>query len=113
MKPSLSLPMTSKTPGAGRKPLSLLLCLVGLLAFDARAQLKVRVSVKVILDIFGQRPVGGNLSTDEGIRNSIPNANRKLAAFGRGYQMNLIEIRDLPGLSVLYGMSECDAKNVI
>src|SRR5262245_15392917 len=101
MKPSLPLPMISKTHSAARKPLSLILCLVCLLAFDAGAQLRVRVSVKVVLDANGNRPVGGNLSTDEGIRNSVTNANLKLAGFSRGYQMNLIEIRDLPGHSEL------------
>jgi hypothetical protein len=109
MKTSLLVPVTPKTPGAARKRLWLMVCLVCLLAFDAGAQLKVRVSVKVVLDLLGNRPAGGNLSTDEGIRNSITNANRKLAGFGRGYQMNLIEIRDLPFHAELELMTECDA----
>jgi hypothetical protein len=71
------------------------------------------VSVKVVLDASGHRPVGGNLSTDEGIQNSVANANRKLAGFGRGYQMNLIEIRDLPGHSELYDVTECEAVGAI
>jgi len=113
MKTSLLVHVTLKTPSAAWKALSLILCLVCLLTFDAGAQLKVRVSVKVVLDLLGNRPAGGNLSTDEGIRNSITNANRKLAGFGRGYQMNLIEIRDLPLHAELELMTECEAKDTI
>jgi hypothetical protein len=112
MKPSLPLPMISKTPSAARRRLWLILCLLGLLAFDAGAQLQLRVSVKVILDGNDQRPPG-NLSTNEGILKSITNANNELAGYGRGYQMNLIEIRDLPGHKELYDLDECDAKDRI
>lgn len=81
--------------------------------FRAHAQLEVRVSVKFILDTNGMRLPGGKLSTDDQIRNSITNSNRRLASFGRGYQLNLIEIKDLPGHSDLYPLSQCETTDAI
>jgi hypothetical protein len=92
--------------------LGLALALV-LSCHEAAAQLEVRLSIKVVLDANGMRPAGGTLSTDAGIRNSVDEANRLLASFGRGYQFRITEIVDLPGHTELIDLACQDASDSI
>ena len=83
-------------------------------SFQAQAQIQVRMSIKVILDANGHRPAGGNLSTDDGIRDNVAtNSNTFLAAYGRGYQLKIVEILDLPGHSELSEVEDCALINAI
>jgi hypothetical protein len=93
---------------------SLLGALIGFCSpFQAQAQLEVRLSIKVVLDASGMRPVGGILTTNEGIRSSVADANSLLASFGRGFQYRITEILDLPGHSELLYLPCPDASDAI
>jgi hypothetical protein len=82
-------------------------------ADSARAQLEVRLSIKVILDANGDRPTGGNLSTDAGINGAVADANTLLTSFGRGYTFRVTEIRDLSGQTGLLNLDCKDASDAI
>lgn len=81
--------------------------------FQVQAQIEVRLSIKVILDANGMRPTGGVLSTDDGIRNGVANANKSMASFGRGYQYRITEITNLPGHANLLDLTCQDASDFI
>ena len=81
--------------------------------FQVQAQIEVRLSIKVILDANGMRPAGGVLSTDDGIRNGVANANKVMASFGRGYQYRITEITNLPGHANLLDLTCQDASDFI
>ena len=62
---------------------------------QVQAQIEVRLSIKVILDANGMRPAGGVLSTDDGIRNGVANANTSMASFGRVYQRCSVKMKEM------------------
>ena len=78
-----------------------LFCLLGffLVSSEARAQIEWRVSVKFILDGQGQRPSFGNFRTDGHVNAELQAANIVLDRTGRGYRLNVVEIRNLTGLA--------------
>ena len=80
---------------------------------QVQAQIEVRLSIKVILDANGMRPAGGVLSTDDGIRNGVANANKSMASFGRGYQYRITEITNLPGHADLLDLTCQEASDSI
>ena len=69
--------------------------------------LRVRVSLKVILDANGERPTDGAYYQDVQFTESVRFANEILAGSGAGWRIELVEIVDLPGLSQWYSSMTC------
>lgn len=82
---------------------------IALLASSARAgNATIRVSVKVVLDANGNRPQSGRYYTDSQIQNMLTQADQALANLGTGWQLNLEEIVDVPGISQWYSNVDCN-----
>ena len=82
-------------------------CIV-LTAGQIQAQaLKVRVSVKVILDAGGRRPASGFFYEDGQIADSIRSANEILAANDANWRLDLLEIVNAGGISQWFGPVSC------
>ena len=88
-----------------RRLLWLVLCSFCLPALEASAQIEWRVSVKFILDANGNRPTGGIIDNEQGVRDQIDAANRLVSPFGRGYTYQLTEIKNLSGFASLFTAS--------
>lgn len=77
-------------------------CLTMLIAAwtaTAHADIRWRVSVKLILDANGNRPASGTLNTPTKIREQVDQANLLLDGFRRGVRFDLIEVVELSGVS--------------
>jgi hypothetical protein len=75
----------------------------------ASADIRIRVSVKVVNDATGNRPLGGDLCDDAQIQAKIDAGNEILAQHHRALQLDLIEIVDLVGLPAPpAGLAFCD-----
>ena len=70
-----------------------------------QAGVPLRISVKFILDINGNRPITGNLNTDEEIETEIREAVNILASNFTEFDISTIEFVDLPGVSQWYSTS--------
>lgn len=89
-----------KTESWLRPALSGFLLVLGMLGTTrAHADIDVRVSVKFITDVNGDRAIGGVLSTDQDVQDRIDTANSILRQTGRGYQLRLVGIHDVLGAS--------------
>lgn len=93
-------------------------CILGvwlLSSASARSQIQWQVSIKLILDADGQRPPnlpGYQLATPAEIQAVVDTANAILRSTGRGYQLGLMEIIEVAGISQYFdrALSE-DARN--
>jgi len=85
--------------------LSYLVIMLVVFVTGLQAQITWDVSVKFILDENGNRATSGNYTTDQEILDSFDLANEQLAAMARGYEFEVIEIIDLPGVSEWFDSS--------
>ncbi len=75
-----------------------------LLATPASAQaLRVRLSVKLVLDKDGNRPAAGHLNQEAQVEEYIAYANQVLRAMGADWRLVITEFVDVPGISQWYG----------
>ncbi len=88
-------------------------CLV-FTAGQIQAQLlKVRVSVKVVLDARGNPPPSGYFYQEWQIEDSIRSANEILARNGADWRLDLVEFTNAGGISQWYGPTTCGAAHGI
>jgi hypothetical protein len=94
-----------------------------IVAQPVRAEINIRISVKFILDANGNLPVnssstafGGsttNLINSQAVVNNINFSNQLLAQMGRGYRIDLTEIRQVSGASRFYNINARSSENRI
>ncbi|MBI5193117.1 MAG: hypothetical protein HZA08_06710 [Nitrospirae bacterium] len=76
-------------------------------AYTSMAAVPLRISVKFILDVNGNRPGFGNLNTDAEIWNEINQGDSILREVITEYGIDTIEFVDLSGLSQWYSADAC------
>ncbi len=92
--------------------MALMAVLCFLFGANTQAQLQWRLSVKLILDAGGNPPTSGNgIGSAAEIQNHVNAANAFLDRAGRGYQLNLTEVVNLPGVSQWYSVNARDSGN--
>ncbi len=75
---------------------------------SAGAEIRLRVSVKFILDASGGRP-GGSLSTDDSVREQIRIGNDIFNRSASGYVLDLVEIANVQGVSRWFDVDARDS----
>ncbi len=90
----------------------LALLLLGSTAAHAQV-LRVRVSVKVVLDAAGNRPTSGYVYQDSQIEEQFADANAILRSSGADWRIELTEIVDAPGISKWFGPLDENDDNLI
>ncbi len=72
------------------------------IAGTAQADVPVRISIKWIVDASGNRPVSGNLDTNDEINTEVDEGNRILGLNFSEFRLDLLELYDLTGVSHYY-----------
>ncbi len=71
--------------------LRVMFCACAVAAGDARADVRIRVSLNFIQNTSGTRPVGTVFSTNASVSDQVNAANQILATEGRGYSLELVK----------------------
>lgn len=85
--------------------ISLIALAAALVAQSAFAYVPVRISIKFIVDVNGNRPATGNLNTDAEINAEVDWASTILAGVLSEHRVDLLELYDLTGVSQWYNVS--------
>jgi len=90
-----------------------LLCLLIVVAVtprQARAlELPIRISVNYILNASGNRPVSGDINTDDDVNAQVERANEILKENGTEYKFHLLGINEVAGQSAYYSLNVSEA----
>ena len=71
----------------------------------------INISVKVVLDSQGRRPTSGSYRTNDQIKNAVVQLNRALDRLNCSWRADLLEIRDVDGVSQWLNMQCSDKSN--